>query len=245
MVSRKGENQVFRHALAALSLAAGFTASVTADTITLNPTADARILSFSPNQNGSVDILSTYNAPGNEQRTVIQFDLGAVPPGEMINNAVLRLYGHSFFGSVQPTSLDAYRVTNPWNEASVTWLSASTGAPWSAAGGDLVGTSGSPLTNPYATWSGAQSPAYSWFELNVTGLISQHYSGAFPNYGIGLAGPVGSQLTYIQSEGGGAGFDQIPELVIDYAPVPEPGTLVLIAGLVVLSKWRGSLARIR
>lgn len=210
------------------ALLAGVAALATAahaDLLALNPTADARILSIFPDSNFATDILATYHAPGNAQRTLIQFDVGSVPAGATINNATLRLYGRAFAGAITPTMTAAYRVATPWVEAGTTWNAASSGNPWTQAGGDLVGTGGVPLTDPYATWSGNQSGSNSaWYELNVTNLAIEHYLGTYPNYGIGLVGDVGNELVYVQREAP-PGY-QYPELVIDYTPVPEPASLL-------------------
>lgn len=101
-------------------VALGMVQLASADLLTLNPTADARILSIFPNTNYTVDFLPTYSAPGNVQRTVILFDLDAIPAGAAVDSARLRLNGSAYFGSVAPTSVWAYRVITPWVEAQVT-----------------------------------------------------------------------------------------------------------------------------
>lgn len=209
--------------LAGIVLAAG---PVTADTITLSPTADTRILDIFPTSNFGSDILSTFHADGNEQRTVVHFDLSGVPAGQTIDSATLRLHGTPFNGSTAATSMWAFRVAAPWTESQATWLDAATGTPWASPGGELVGTGGVLMTDPYATWTGDQSPLPTWYELNVTTLIAAYYDGTHPNYGIGLAGPLGNELVFTQSES--TASPNRPALVIEYSPIPEPASIALV-----------------
>lgn len=209
-----------------------------ADLLTLNPVADTRILGFFPDTNFGADfLLSTYHEPGNEQHTVIHFDLGTLPAGVTINDAQLRLYCSAFYGATTPTSIWAYRVTTPWLESQATWRNAAVGSPWTNVGGDFVGMGGVQMTDPYATWTGNQ-PGMNpiWCEMNMTDLVRQHHDGTHPNYGIGLAGPDGSQMVYVSKEG--LASPDVPQLVIDYTPIPEPasGVLLSVALLITVSR---------
>lgn len=99
-----------------------------------------------------------------------------------------------------------------------------------------------PLTDPYATWAGSQSgPTPIWYELDVTTLVAEHVDGMYPNYGIGLAGPEGNQLHYTQREASGS--PNIPELVIEYTPIPEPTSALLFGTglLATCARRRGQL----
>jgi hypothetical protein len=215
---------MFRSFAAALVATTAVTAAALDCTTELHPTADARILSFAPTSNYGHDILSTFNNSGNEQRSLLQFDLTPLPPNATIHSAMLRLYGKSWAGSTAPTSISAYRVARDWLEMEATWLVAVNGQPWVHAGGDFVGIDGSYLTNPYATWNGNQTADYAWYELDITGLVNEQYQGLQPNHGVGLTSPVGCQLVYVQRE------DQVPphnppELVIAYSADTVPGEM--------------------
>lgn len=211
-----------------------------ADQAVLSASADNRLLQFSPNTSVPIDMLSVYDAPGNDQRTIIQFDLATIPVDSIVDSATLRLYGLSYFGATSNTTVSAYRVSRAWTEAQATWNEASTGTPWTTPGGDFVGTTGQSYASPYGTWSGAQSSSYGWYELDVTGLIREYYDGTQPNYGIGLDAPVGCQLTFVSSEGGApysGGDDQFPQLIVNYSPIPEPATgLLALIGLALLRR---------
>ncbi|MBL8880664.1 MAG: DNRLRE domain-containing protein [Phycisphaerales bacterium] len=211
-----------------------------ADQAVLNASADNRLLQFSPDTSGPIDFLSVYDAVGNDQRTVIHFDLAPIPVDSMIDSATLRLNGLSYFGATTNTSFSAYRIIRAWNETQVTWNRAETGTNWTTPGGDFVGSSGQSYADAYGTWSGAQSPNYTWYEVDVTGLIREYYDGTHPNYGIGLDAPVGCQLTFVSSEGAapqGGGGGQVPELVVNYSPIPEPASgLLVVLGVALLRR---------
>src|ERR1022692_4022081 len=149
-----------------------------ADLITLNPVADLRIFSFQPNTNDNIEGLATLNASGNDQRTLIEFDYLALA-GATIQSATLRLRGASFSGSTAPTSTDLYRVTRSWVEGSACWNSSDSGIPWTNAGGDAVGTTGTQLTDPCYHWTGNGTSTPTWFEFDATALVSSELAGGF------------------------------------------------------------------
>ena len=220
-----------------------------ADTITLNPVADLRIFSFQPNTNDNFEGLSTLNASGNDQRTLIEFDYSALA-GATIQSATLRLRGASFSGSTAPTSTDLYRVIRSWVETTASWNSSDSGISWTNPGGDAVGTTGSQLTDPYYHWTGNQTAAPSWYEFDAAALVSSELTGGLANDGMLLDGASGNSLVYVSREGnsfsGVAGnATDIPQLVVNYTPSPEPAsclTLGAIAGA-MLTKRRSQKTR--
>lgn len=231
-----------------LAVLAGLAAGAYADTITLNAVADLRILSVFPTQNDNNEGLATYNSSGNEQRTLIQFDYSALA-GATVTSATLRLHGASYNGSTSSTSMDLYRLTNVWAETTATWNERSTGTSWTNPGGDAVGTTGSQMANPYYHWSGNQTSAPSWYEMDATSLVTDAVNGAHPNDGMLLAGALGNTLVFVSREGHGffAGDTNVPELVVNYTPVPEPASILVLAGglfgsIATMRRKRRSLA---
>lgn len=130
-----------------------------ADTITLTPNNnDTRILSSGANTNYvNQDILTVYdngpNSLNNVQRSLVQFDLGDIPPNQTIAFATLTVFRDSqiWNGGDNGLPSNIYRVTTPWVPNEATWNSASAGVPWTNPGGDYVGTTGVQATNPYAS----------------------------------------------------------------------------------------------
>ncbi|MCU0316475.1 MAG: DNRLRE domain-containing protein [Fimbriimonadaceae bacterium] len=214
-------------------VAATAAVSALAQTVTLSATSDARILGFFPGSNFGNDILSTYTVGPNVQRTLILFDLGSIPSGQIITSATLRLYGSPFFASSDPATTSVYRATNSWIESQVTWNSSSTGNPWLTVGGTFVGTTGVQGANPYATLTGNQTEG--WREWNVTSLVSEWKSGTHSNHGFAITGSEGTTLVYTSREGTSTSLR--PQLIVSYEPVPEPFTLGVV-GLGALAIFR-------
>src|SRR5947207_2852004 len=109
----------------------------------IHPGADARILSFSPNQrDGASVFLSVYNDGGNNiQRTLVQFDLSALGANAVVTNPILKLYADAslyFGGNPSGQVMEIYRLTQPWNETELNWGNRTTTTSWTTAGGDYV-----------------------------------------------------------------------------------------------------------
>ena len=122
-----------------LGLAAGSLLAQTgwADSITLSPTADTRMISADANKNfGADNMMGIYMG---RDRSLLQFDLSGIPAGQFIASATLSVYAHTEWGSNPAADpIEVYRVVTPWTELGVTWNSADGTTPWTAAGGDAV-----------------------------------------------------------------------------------------------------------
>lgn len=114
----------------------GTSASAVAQTITLQPSAaagkdavlDSRL--GTTNFGSSSDVMSvawTNGGTPTTGRTLLEFDLSAIPAGAIINSAELSLYGYTSVSNGSHSSLsgsnESYiqRVTTSWNENTVTW----------------------------------------------------------------------------------------------------------------------------
>ena len=190
-----------------------------ADVIVLGPTQDTRLYQQQANTpEGSLGIISVYHVPGNNQRSLLQFDIGSLPANQQIDSAILTLYASTFFGN-NPSNLPmtVHQVTKAWTESSVTWNSAAAGDPWSTAGGDFLPTVvGTSSANP-----GNFQPV-TW---DVTGLVQSWYAGNSPNHGMLLQSPSGNQLHFSSREASSASLR--PTLSVTLSAVPEPSSLLL------------------
>lgn len=228
-----------RHLMLIAMAAAAIAADAT--TFTLDPTADVRIMSYSPTANQNGNFLSTYTASGNVQHTMIQFDYSGIA-GMSVVSATLRLYGQAFFFATDPTSIDFYRVASPWTEDETTWRISQTGTNWMNEGGDALGTGGGQMTDPYTHWDGNNTNTAQWFEFDVTSLVAGAVNGDFDNNGMMLVGASGNQLSWVSREG--HTFNSIdptgktPQLVVNAESVPEPASFVAVAGLLALARRR-------
>jgi hypothetical protein len=104
-------------------------------------------------------------------RSLLHFDLGAIPPGARVQNATLWLYlTGSYDVEGYSMRVTPYRVTAPWVAETVAWQ-------------DGI-TSGEPYT-----WTWIPYGFGSWHPFDVSALVRGWVDGTFPNYGLMLRGP--------------------------------------------------------
>ncbi len=107
-----------------LALLLASAAAATAATIVIQPSnQDAFIMKNFPNRvTGTRNTrLRVEASPANKvRRALVQFPLGAIPPGSTITSAVIELYAAI---NAQSSTLThgLYRITGPWQETTVKW----------------------------------------------------------------------------------------------------------------------------
>jgi len=142
--------------------------------------ADTMVLAGYANTNYGSDIdmwagYDTYlNPDGGKARSLVRFDLSAIPAGTSISQATLRLYLRRSY-DVPDTSrvIATYRVTSWWAEGDVTW-NIRPGL------GGMYGW----ISIPYAAWD--------WYAADVTDLVRSWVSGQYSNYGVWILGNEGA-----------------------------------------------------
>jgi hypothetical protein len=159
--------------------------------VTQSSIADAWIDQNSSNDNkGSDSIILVMSKDGNNMRTLVQFNLPAVPQGFVIASATLRMYAPSHSGG---RTLEAWQIGGSWTEMGVSW-------------NNQPPTIGAPAT---------AASAQGWVEWNVTGMVqSMMVSG---NYGFLLRDAVEGQDNQQQFHAREKG-ENIPQLIITFAP---------------------------
>ncbi len=95
------------------------------ETLSIPPDHDTWISDLVPNtpQGGHHELKTGLDSNNYTHDTMLHFDLGAIPPGSLINSAILALNVKGPKGN-QPIPVSAYRLQNyaaPWDENSVTW----------------------------------------------------------------------------------------------------------------------------
>ena len=187
--------------LALVFIGAVLAEAASAVSVNLSPTADAPIKQFMVDTNFQNAALSTRSATNNEQRSVMQFDLSAVPAGVFVTSATLNLYGHAILGSTDVTNVFLFRVPRDWLENEVTYRQARNFNDWANLGGDFVGTTGVQDSLPFATWSGPQSGCNdAWYSIDATTLVQRWHAGVHANNGLLLRGSTGNELEFASSE---------------------------------------------
>jgi len=151
--------------------------------LTLQPGSegkDAEIWDQQPNNNyGNAAETWVSSASNDKTRSLLQFNMNAIPAGAKIQSATLSLYRQSGSGANQPVS--AHRILNPWSENSVTWNNRETGTSWDTTGSDFDNMA--VVTTPVG-------PANQRYEWNITPLVQGWVDGSFQNYGVVLAAAI-------------------------------------------------------
>ncbi|AOT69343.1 exosporium glycoprotein BclB-related protein [Geosporobacter ferrireducens] len=149
----------------------------------LTPTDAAVILQLLPNQNfGPAEnlLVGRTFAPNDVFRSLLNFDISAIPPTAFITKATLRLL---FFQKIAPgiQPLTARRLLSGFSQNTVTWNT----QPNTAGGYAYETLLADDLVGDY-------------IYLDLTGLVQDWYSGQFPNNGL--------MLTTIETETSLMGF---------------------------------------
>ncbi|MEM2980306.1 MAG: DNRLRE domain-containing protein [Thermoproteota archaeon] len=132
-----------------------------------SPSADAFTYELYPNNNyGSVTYLLVRSQSGYNERSFIKFDLSKIPPGSVIDSAVL-----SIFMNAAPTSsrtIQCHMISSSWTEGGITW-------------------NNQPSVSTYVTSSTTGTTDNVWLNFIVTASVkkfaSKDSAGYAPNYG--------------------------------------------------------------
>ena len=155
---------------------------------------------------GASQVMNAGSSTGIERRTLLRFDLGAIPPSTLpntrhaVDSAVLRLT-QGYLTPSDTGTIHVHRITSPWSEATVTWQSFG-GAFDPAISASFSGGPGSP-------------------SVDIASLVDGWALGSYANHGL-LLEQAGDVITsFWSSESVDA--DTRPELDLCYSVVCQPG----------------------
>ncbi len=240
----------------ALLAALASLAPAAAATLRLTPIADASLYeeTTTSTANGSGEFLlagRTNQAAFSRRRSLLRFDLSALPQGTSITAVSLHL--HLTTVSTATTTLSLHRVTSPWSEGpanpagnesaglpattgDVTWLSSHhPETTWSSPGGDFLPTASASAT------VGTTEGIVSWSDARLIDDLAAWTTHPAANFGWLLRDPESSPQTakrFASSDHPDPAMH--PILTIEFTPVPEPATasLLAVAGSLLLRRHR-------
>ncbi len=171
---------------------------------TLFAVADASALEGIPNTNDGTDstMWTGYEHCSDFSgitRSLVKFDLSAIPAGAQIAQASLSLFldGSCDTGNNSRT-VTTYRLTSDWGETAVTW---NTKPGFAEAYGS----------------STVSSRVFQRYSVDVTNLARAWVNGTYPNYGLMLRSPESSNSARLAFGTRQAGSSYAPYITITYA----------------------------
>lgn len=184
------------------------------DLMVVAPTDDTEIRSGSPdvNYDGVMLAVGEHTAAWvGMRRSLVKFDLAAVPGGQIITS--VKLYLRLMINDYpEPDSIDVYEATDAgvWSEATATW---NTHAGWNLA-----------LAETDVVNFGATYVYYSW---NITSSLSPADVVTFVLRAKDEDCDSNDLAKFWDVENGGT--TSAPYLEVTYVPVPEPATMAILA----------------
>ena len=179
------------HALLSISLLV-FSPAVFADTITLNPSDDATISSYSGVRDAGGDAVTMiagtlgFSGSGAPARALLRFNLSDLPEGSVVTSAALTVTV-TRSGTATPELYRLHRLLTDWTESAATWDDSGVSA-WS--GGDFalppdatatLGSSGSStfgsstgLVNTVQRWLTNSASNFGWILRNQNETTPQN-----------------------------------------------------------------------
>lgn len=123
----------------------------------------------------------------NDSRTLMKFDLGALPKNAKINGAALRiaLSSQPYTGTKADAKVVAYAVKRPWVENEVCWNATKKNAPWAAAGcGGADDRAAEAAGSAEIANFPAKGERYRFVSIDVSDLVRAWVSGTQENNGL-------------------------------------------------------------
>jgi hypothetical protein len=239
--------------------------SVRADIITFQDdgsysSLDSVIRSGQPTMNFGArpDMIVGKTTAPDRIRSVFGYDLSAIPAGATINSVQFRLTAVSTdaTSTAGVVTLELLQLTSPFTEGTgnssgeanvhVSWDNRTTLTPWTTGGGDLGALLSSATANPnLAAGTAVNFGTSASFVSAIQAVVDGDGMFYFAVKGDSTVESENTRRIFFFGGGEHGTLDRRPLLTIDYtAPVPEPGTLVILGaiaacGLIVMRRRIG------
>lgn len=142
--------------------------------VSIFPFQDAYVSEWYASENFGSKIalfVSQYLRPGDDYRSLLQFNLDKIPPDSTIEEATLELSAYRNEVSGPPINVTAHRLLNRWNQYSVTWNNQPEAKP-----------------TPDGVVTVFSGPPNEKVCIDITNLVQGWYDGSIPNHGLLLKG---------------------------------------------------------
>lgn len=205
-----------------------FSPAVFADTITLNPSDDATISSYSGMREAGGDAVTMiagtlgFSGGGVPARALLRFNLSELPAGSVVTSAALTVTV-TRSGTATPQLYTLHRLLTDWTENAATWDDSGVNA-WSGGNfvspPDATATLGSSGSSAFGSSTGLVNTVQRWLTNSASnfGWILRNQNEVTPQNARRLASRE-------------AGSD-MPSLVLDYTlPPPPPPSSVTLANV--------------
>ncbi|WP_107852715.1 DNRLRE domain-containing protein [Oceanimonas marisflavi] len=185
-----------------------------------DPGSDVLVDQFYANQNYGNYELQVSGLPSWTRRSLLQFDLSALPGGVRLLGAELQLYQLNSLSL--GGNLSAHRVTRGWVEGSGQGTGSPDGATWNTHNGNNGWSSpgGDHQAAPVASASARLTPG--WVSWNIGTQVERWLDGTDPNHGLLLQTGLTSAPRFASKEH--ADTTLRPRLVLTYACPCDAGT---------------------
>lgn len=216
-----------------LAISAAFLGSIAARaaTIDLNPSDDLYIQGNGVKVEDATlrigRLTGSIPPDGSDWRSMLIFDLSAIPSGSIINSATLTLNQieqsgtRDDFGNAQLLSINSAWTTGDLGSTLYGYVGAGSREPGA----------GSSITN----FSLSPNPAPGEYDLDVQSIVQDWVDGTSNNYGFGLKQTSETFTNTARVWDSSDAASNQPVLAIDYTIIPEPSSFGLLGfGLVAI-----------
>ncbi len=119
--------------------------------------------------------MTLYDSTAFIRRSILEFVISAIPPGQTLTAATLGVYYYADFNyDVGGRTVWAYKLTQTdWVETEATWNAYKTSSNWTAAGGDYA--TSSPSGN-----STVIPDSYGWMSWSILDICQDAYASSIP-----------------------------------------------------------------
>ena len=164
---------------------------------------------------------NTQVRSGDQEATLIRFDVSSIPAAATILSAELRLYVEWTSGAGLTLPLGVYQVNRPWNVCEATWYNARSEVYWQSPGANHVSNdrSGSAVS------SVTMAAASTWYTWDVASLVQSWVAAPQANQGMILKSFFADYSVgfgFASANHGGTQFR--PRLEVVYALLPDTPT---------------------